>query len=291
MKTKLLVIVLFTVLGSTVLWAQNYFPLAVGNKWQFKVTDWDPSVPYTKIDTTTVEVIKDTLAPNNISYFLLNNAFPLGDLVRSDAFGIYYYDALDSTDCLVYNYNAELSQQYKTGYQAGGDSAIVTLEHIDSLNVFMKTIKILSFSYNSMIGHRITFGKNTGPITYNTSGDGVSSRTDYELIGYKIDDQIVGSLTDVKNESAPLDKYWLDQNYPNPFNPATTFSFSIPEGQIVELTIYNILGTKLMTLLNEYKQSGKHTLEFNATGLPSGVYFYRLKTGQFIQTKKLVLLK
>ncbi|OIO18371.1 MAG: hypothetical protein COZ80_06550 [Ignavibacteria bacterium CG_4_8_14_3_um_filter_37_9] len=291
MKTKLLLIVFFAVLGSTLLLAQNYFPLAVGNKWQFKVTDWDPSVPYTKIDTTIVEVIKDTLAPNNVSYFLLNSYFPLGDLVRSDSLGIYYYDALDSTDCLVYNYSAELYEGYKTGFQSGGDSAIVTLDQIDSSNVFMGKIKTLSFSYNWMIGHSITFGENTGPIIYHTGGDGVSSRTDYELIGYKIDGQIVGSLTGVKNESTTLDNYWLDQNYPNPFNPTTTISFSLPEGQNVELTLYNILGRKMVMLLNEYKQAGKHKLEFISSGLPSGVYFYQLKAGQFIQTKRLVILK
>jgi len=291
MKTKFLVVVFLSILGSTLLLAQNYFPLAVGNKWQFKVTDWDPSVPYTRIDTTTVEVIKDTLAPNNVTYFLLNSYFPLGELVRSDSLGIYYYDALNSSDCLVYNYSVELSQQYKTGYQAGGDSAIVTLVQIDSSNVFMKRIKTLSFSYNSMIGHSITFGENAGPITYHTSGDGVSSRTDYELIGCKIDDQISGSLTGVKNDNTTLDTYWLDQNYPNPFNPSTTISFSIPEGQIVELTLYNILGRKLITLLNEFKQAGKHKLEFNSSSLPSGVYFYQLKTGHFIQTKRFLILK
>ena len=291
MKTKFLVVVFLSILGSTLLLAQNYFPLVVGNKWQFKVTDWDPSVPYTRIDTTTLEVIKDTLAPNNVSYFLLNSFFPLGDLVRSDSLGIYYYDALDSTDCLVYNYSAELYEGYKTGFQSGGDSAIVTLDQIDSSNVFMGKIKTLSFSYNWMIGHSITFGENTGPIIYHTAGDGVSSRTDCELIGYKIDGQIVGSLTDVKNESTTLDNYWLGQNYPNPFNPSTTISFSIPEGQIVELTLYNVLGRKLITLLNEYKQPGKHKLEFNSSSLPSGVYFYQLKTEHFIHTKRLLILK
>jgi len=108
----------------------------------------------------------------------------------------------------------------------------------------------------------------------------------------KIDGQIVGSLTDVKNESTTLDNYWLGQNYPNPFNPSTTISFSIPEGQIVELTLYNILGRKLITLLNEYKQPGKHKLEFNSSSLPSGVYFYKLDIpGQSPITRKMVLMK
>ncbi|MEW6196868.1 MAG: alpha/beta fold hydrolase [Bacteroidota bacterium] len=83
----------------------------------------------------------------------------------------------------------------------------------------------------------------------------------------------------------------LKQNYPNPFNPTTTISYSIPETQFVTLKIFDVLGKEVATLVNEEKLSGNYEIKFNGGGLPSGVYFYRLRVGNFVQTKKLLLLK
>ena len=89
---------------------------------------------------------------------------------------------------------------------------------------------------------------------------------------------------------APAD-YALQQNYPNPFNPATTISYSLPLKSQVELVIYNTLGESVMQLVNEEKEAGRYSVEFNATSLPSGIYFYRLQAGSFVETKKMVLMK
>jgi endonuclease I len=93
-------------------------------------------------------------------------------------------------------------------------------------------------------------------------------------------------------------KFVLDQNYPNPFNAVTTISFCIPESQNVEIIIYDELGNEVTCLVNEYKEAGKYNIIFNTDNLPggkqtlaSGIYFYQLKTGNFLQTKKLILLK
>jgi len=86
----------------------------------------------------------------------------------------------------------------------------------------------------------------------------------------------------------------LEQNYPNPFNPTTTISFSLPDIATVSLNVYNILGEEVVQLLrNEEREEGVHEIEFNAFNLSSGVYFYRLvvNNGEFIQTKKILLLK
>jgi len=93
----------------------------------------------------------------------------------------------------------------------------------------------------------------------------------------------------VKNP-APAD-YTLQQNYPNPFNPVTTISYSLPVKSEVELVIYNALGEEVMKLANEEKEAGRYSVEFNATSLPSGIYFYRLQAGEFVETKKMVLMK
>ncbi len=83
----------------------------------------------------------------------------------------------------------------------------------------------------------------------------------------------------------------LNQNYPNPFNPATRISFSISQGGFVNLTVYNELGEKAATLINESMSAGNHSVDFNASGLASGVYVYKLQSGSYISIKKMMLIK
>lgn len=95
---------------------------------------------------------------------------------------------------------------------------------------------------------------------------------------------------DDKNYILP-DKYILYQSFPNPFNPTTTIKYSVPIGDLVNIIIYDILGKEVATLVNEYKTAGNYTVEFNASKFASGVYFYRLQAGSFIDTKKMMLVK
>ena len=83
----------------------------------------------------------------------------------------------------------------------------------------------------------------------------------------------------------------LHQNYPNPFNPVTTISYQLPQTIQVELTVYNISGQKVATLVDERQTAGEYQVQFDASNLPSGTYIYQLKAGKFIQTKKMVFLK
>jgi hypothetical protein len=86
-------------------------------------------------------------------------------------------------------------------------------------------------------------------------------------------------------------KFELSQNYPNPFNPNTTIKFSMPEAGNVKLTIYNILGQEVKTLVNEYKEAGLYTVNFDAENLNSGLYIYKLQVNDFTQTHKMTLIK
>ena len=85
--------------------------------------------------------------------------------------------------------------------------------------------------------------------------------------------------------------YKLHQNFPNPFNPTTTIKYQIPELSIVTIKIYDVLGNEIASLINEEKPAGNFEVEFNGEGLPSGIYFYRLQAGNFVETKKMVLMK
>ena len=88
-----------------------------------------------------------------------------------------------------------------------------------------------------------------------------------------------------------IDKFVLSQNYPNPFNPATTIKYSITERVSITLKVYDVLGNEIATLINEEKSIGSYDVKFDASGLPSGVYFYQLKAGDFVETKKMLLMK
>ncbi len=97
--------------------------------------------------------------------------------------------------------------------------------------------------------------------------------------------------TNVKNEKNIINGFILFQNYPNPFNPNTVISYNIPEHSLVTLNIYNTLGEKIKTLMQQEQAPGKYQLNFNGNNLPSGIYFYQLKTEKFQQTKKMLLLR
>ena len=105
----------------------------------------------------------------------------------------------------------------------------------------------------------------------------------------------LGDSTDVVSAIVNLNlipnKFKLYQNYPNPFNPSTKIRFSVSSPGLVSLKVYNILGQEITTLVNEEKSKGSYEVTFNASNLPSGIYFYRLQVSNFIETKKMNLLK
>jgi hypothetical protein len=92
-------------------------------------------------------------------------------------------------------------------------------------------------------------------------------------------------------EQIVVTDYNLYQNYPNPFNPSTKIKYSIPKTSKVQIKVFDVLGNEIETLFSEEKSAGTYELTWNAASLPSGVYFYQLKTGSFIETKKMLLLK
>jgi len=106
---------------------------------------------------------------------------------------------------------------------------------------------------------------------------------------------LIKTAPDLSNSELTTDvvisDFYLQQNYPNPFNPNTIIKYQIPELSFVTLQVYDVLGNEIETLVNEETPTGSYEIEFDATSLPSGVYFYRLQAGSFVETKKTVLMK
>ena len=93
------------------------------------------------------------------------------------------------------------------------------------------------------------------------------------------------------NEKRELNSYSLSQNFPNPFNPSTKINYKVGEPGLVQLKVYNVLGVEVAELVNEYKNAGDYSADFNAFDLSSGVYFYSISVNNFVQTRKMILEK
>ena len=121
-------------------------------------------------------------------------------------------------------------------------------------------------------------------------GWAVGAGEDPNLYG-RIIRTINGGVTNLDFENGIVSNFNLSQNFPNPFNPSTTISWQSPVAGYQTLNVYDILGNEVATLVNEYRNAGSYEIDFNASSLPSGIYFYKLNAGSFIQTKKMVLIK
>jgi hypothetical protein len=136
-------------------------------------------------------------------------------------------------------------------------------------------------------------------ITLDESGNvyvtGTSSRGLYDY------DQITGIFTTIKYTQSPTfvnehsqstpNNFALEQNYPNPFNPSTVISYQLPVNSMVSLKIYDLLGREIATLVNEEQSAGWKEVKWNASAFSSGFYFYKLQTGNFVDVKKMLVVK
>ena len=134
-------------------------------------------------------------------------------------------------------------------------------------------------------------GTTTGPQTYSYKDENLSAgKYQYRLKQIDFDGTFeYSNIVDV--EILPPAKFSLEQNYPNPFNPSTKISWQSPVNGHQTLKIYDVLGNEVAILVNEYRTVGKYEAEFNASNLSSGIYYYKITAGEFIQTRKMILLK
>lgn len=184
-----------------------------------------------------------------------------------------------------------LSVPYTASYSKLIDSFYLSVELIrdDSL--------ILSARYNIPIGNpnlsmnfqNLNIGdiiKLQVTITDNSIYKNIAHYPDSGWCVINVLPPIIGVQEDEKNYS-----YKIEQNYPNPFNPATTIKYQIPEQSYVTIKVYDILGNEVQTLVHDEKSAGSYEVTFDASAFSSGIYFYKLKAGNFFETKKMILLK
>jgi hypothetical protein len=177
--------------------------------------------------------------------------------------------------------------KFPTGYVVEGRYSLDSLAAIRGDARFVPQVGMripIDFSINDADAT----GEREGILTYSINNQDQSwadvSRWTYTWIG----NSMSGVEDGIDNVVA---KYELSQNYPNPFNPATVINYSLQKTGMVSLSVYNVLGQKVATLVNKVESAGVHNVTFDASNLTSGVYIYRIQAGSFTQSKKMILLK
>ncbi|MGB5895162.1 MAG: sugar-binding protein, partial [Ignavibacteriaceae bacterium] len=176
-------------------------------------------------------------------------------------------------------------ERFEPGYVVEAKISFADIAAVNGDDLFMPIVGMripIDFSVNDA-----DTGIREGIITYSPFNEDLSyqdvSRWLYTWIG----DQWVG----VEDEDNVVLSYELAQNYPNPFNPVTQIQYSLEQSSNVTLRVFDVLGREVVTLINENQNAGRHVVNFDASNFASGIYFYRLEAGSFIQVKKMILMK
>ncbi|MCK9282082.1 MAG: T9SS type A sorting domain-containing protein [Melioribacteraceae bacterium] len=276
--------------------ALKFYPLHIGDYWQYNVNKHSDG-PY-KPDTSWVgykEVIGDTVMDNNKKYFIIkNNKIPF----------LYGYNIetrflrVDSSTALVYEYINSIKSEIKIDsllsqkgdVYLGRICASDTIKDYFGHQVSTKLIKQNLISSTSYSGWELA--KGFGEVMrYYDDIFVYSILTQGDLIYAIINGIEYGIKNDIQKSEVLPNEIILNQNYPNPFNPSTTISYSIPSTQHVMIGLFDILGKKISTLVDEEKLAGTYHLIFDGTKLASGVYLYELLSGSTNISKKMILIK
>ena len=284
----------------------KWYPLSIGNKWAYEVYAGENGL-LEFVGYSFDSVVGDTVLQNGFEYFTLRKKYLYHDPVTS-------YLRIDTTEAIVYNFDVGLETDFL--YEDLNADLGDTVCYENYIGTFCKyvyqKIPFSKWGLNSWEKDLEPFGtamlcshslvKGIG--LYETACGDFNFSIEYNLAACIVDGVIYGDtslVVSVEDELTPIaNEFKLKQNYPNPFNPSTIISYQLPVTSNVTLKVYDVLGNEVATLVDEYKLAGTYEVEFNATlassfrlvrNLASGIYFYQLKAGSFIQTRKMILIK
>lgn len=269
----------------------QYHPLNKGNIWIYHVTALPSRTSYMHR-----EIVGDSIIDGK-SYRIVSETNSIDSsaritVARFDVPTGCYYTRAGSVDILedstfTFTPNSSFGGSYDCKVFTSLDTGLVlqtltTTRQIGEGNLIKENAMSWSYSY----------------------GLGLVFQTDVDLVGLlpiwtlqlvyaKIDGKEYGSIpVSVSSRDKIVSaSFTLSQNYPNPFNPITTISFELPSRLVVSMKVFDLLGKEVSSIVSDELEAGSYTRQWNATDIPSGVYFYRLQAGNFNQTKKLILLK
>ena len=275
-------------------------PLQIGNQWHYTpfLAGYDK-----------VLIATDTVNINDVKYFRIDYWSVDGSPVNG-----YFYDRMEG-DSLYYRlyptgdtlflFNFNWTNEQIISTQVSDSCFRLLLIHRNDSTYLGVTATI----YNSFLGVYCLGMTDTAWTStsedYSSFFGGIHTYFDGTLIGALIDGISYGTLypVTVEDEIGLPTQFILEQNYPNPFNPTTKIKFTIPsvgtrhnaslksDGVFIQLKVYDVLGNAVATLVDEFREAGSYEVTFDASGFASGIYFYELRSGEYIQSKKMTLIK
>ncbi len=260
----------------------GYFPLKKGNKWFYNSWRGGTHGTYTVKFSEIWEVVDTVRFFDGLLYYKILNKFR-SDEISSYESSFFYINQNKSHITFCYDLNKQNCINYSL-YDAS-----TSINNLFGRDLTSFTIKGSGETYT-------TFTDSLGYKDYSASGTNVLASK--SICGCVLNNKVYGQINiEIPKENPTPSNFSLSQNYPNPFNPSTTIDYQLPTAGFVTLKVYDLLGREVETLVNEYKQAGNYKAAFNAGHLErsremaSGIYFYRLQTGSYSETKKLILMK
>jgi hypothetical protein len=241
------------------------------------------------------EVITDSgvFINNNYYYKITVPPNTYGSYLRYDKndslYYIYYIG--DNVEFPYYKENMSVGDTVHYMHPWGPSFFYVEFESIGNVFDSIVTIRWVTYDFIGLVIHDVIWTQEFGMLSMR---DGVTGNVWYTLLGCVINGRAYGDTTTVGIDDYYTDKpdnYVLYQNYPNPFNPTTKIRWQSPVSGWQTIKVYDVLGNEITTLINEYKPAGSYEVEFNASNLSSGIYFYKLTAGSFVSSKKMMVIK
>lgn len=261
--------------------SSTYYPLDIDNQWHYS----------NQFFALTERIIDSTIIQNHIYYGLSNWTGQVSYWLREDSNAMYLLNFNDSTEFILYNFETDIGStwQIPQGYECSFGTEISLISKSDTIITPVDTfINCYHFRHKpACIDAGIYdtwFIKGVGKVRW--IEDNIAGMLQYDL-----DSLVITSIRNTQEKIFSANTYRLYQNYPNPFNPGTNIEFSIPESEFVTLKIYNILAEEVATLVSEKLAAGKYEYDWDAGSLANGVYLYRIQAGDYVEAKKMVLMK
>ena len=300
-STSMIIVLFLSISYSQTSPACAFYPLKIGDLWQYKVTF---VLNNTNVDTTYYsfkEVLGDTLMPNGYHYKIVSE-----ESLESEEVGdmIIRYIMVDSVSANVYEYSEEYENTKgklidSLECQSGdtfddGQGMIYKCEDVfmDTILDFYTECKFMSLSMpDNQESHKLA--KDIGIYYQNkTFLDGYGGNKDFDLVYANVDGKIYGEQPNaISGEKMRPYLFSLKNNYPNPFNPTTTIQYTLGISGKVKLVVYDNTGKIVRTIYDTYQQAGKHLIEFDGSTLSSGMYTISLQFNNQRLAKRMILIR
>jgi hypothetical protein len=285
MKRMCMSLLALLVLSESLPAQRAVYPLHIGNIWQYSHLYFDRSGPI--VDTKTTTVVGDTIMSNGKQYAVVSDwGYP--GFMRQQGDSVLAWSP--NGEWVLFDFSLSVGESIIT-YPAGpGDTTFIAATSRDSLTVFGARRCVWTFlrdephTIDDERSFRVVDGIGTIDISFSWGS--------YSFQGARIDGVVYGTLLSAELPVTGVPEvFTLEQNYPNPFNPTTTIRYGLPRRGHIHLAVFNSLGQRVATLVQDEREAGFHEVVFDASRVASGVYYCTMNAANSVLTRKLLLIR